>query len=84
MIQSAFDDLKRMNKRQVKKRHLFISVRNSYVSYCICFGFQSNDQFRTNKVMINYFLSVHLPSAELWDDRFIRVDDLEGSHGGYR
>lgn len=72
MFDGFLDDLKRMNKRQV------IITLTKY-----CKIFFSISVYLT-LIFFLTVVSVSLPSAEFWNDCFIRADDMERFNGVYR
>lgn len=68
MIQSAFDDLKRMNKRQVKPGDISVMI--------LCFWGTGIFRFLYRRDLL-----VFVSDAEFWDDSVIGTDDMEGLDG---
>lgn len=69
MLDSLFDDVKRMNKRQVKFCCLILWWRCAKCTGCF--------------LTFVHLFSVYLPGFKLWHDSVVGVNDMERSHGGY-
>lgn len=70
MLDSLFDDVKRMNKRQVK--------------LCCFILWWRCAKYTGSFLTIMHWFSVYLPSFKLWYDSVVGVNDMERSYGGNR